>query len=346
MGMGFTTRAPVSYTHLDVYKRQGYAEAIRAAYPAVPASADYVTYWWHTAAGLARAGALRRFGLIATNSLRQTFNRRVLQSHLDGQPPLSLLFAIPDHPWVDTADGAAVRISMTAGAAGAAEGRLLTVVGERGTDSDTPEITTVERVGRIQADLTIGADVVSAVPLKANLFISNRGIAVLGDGFVVTKEQAVRLGLGRIPTLEKHIRPLRNGRDLTASSRDMWAIDLLGLTINEVQSLYPEVYQWILERVKPERDQNRRDAYRRNWWIFGEARSSFRPALKQLERYIVTPMTAKHRNFLFLDSETLPDQGLVAIALDDAYFLGVLSSQVHVLWALAVGCLLYTSRCV
>jgi hypothetical protein len=56
----------------------GYAEAVRAAYPAVPASADYVMYWWHKAAGLARAGGLRRFGLIATNSLRQTFNRRVL----------------------------------------------------------------------------------------------------------------------------------------------------------------------------------------------------------------------------------------------------------------------------
>jgi len=29
------------------------------------------------------------------------------------------VFAIPDHPWVDNADGAAVRISMTVGAAGA-----------------------------------------------------------------------------------------------------------------------------------------------------------------------------------------------------------------------------------
>ena len=33
----------------------------------------------------------------------------------------------------------------------------------------------------------------------------------------------------------------------------------------------------------------------------------------------------------------LPDNKLVNIALDDAYFLGVLSSRIHVVWALAAG---------
>ena len=80
-----------------------------------PNSADYVMFWWDKAAGLARSGQVQRFGLITTNSLRQTFNRRVLEHHLSAEPPLSLLFAIPDHPWVDSADGAAVRIAMTVG---------------------------------------------------------------------------------------------------------------------------------------------------------------------------------------------------------------------------------------
>ncbi len=40
-------------------------------------------------------------------------NRKVLQHHLGADPPLSVIFAVPDHPWVDAADGAAVRISMT-----------------------------------------------------------------------------------------------------------------------------------------------------------------------------------------------------------------------------------------
>ncbi len=60
----------------------GYTEAVRATYPDVPESADFVMYWWHKAALLVRAGKVARFGLIATNSLRQTFNRRVVEGHL------------------------------------------------------------------------------------------------------------------------------------------------------------------------------------------------------------------------------------------------------------------------
>ena len=56
-----------------------------------------------------------------------------------------------------------------------------------------------------------------------------------------------------------------------------------------------------------------------------------------LRRYIATVETAKHRFFVFLDASILPDNKLINIALDDAYFLGVLSSRVHVTWALAAG---------
>ena len=83
----------------------------------VPESADFVMYWWDNAGDFTRAGRLRRFGLITTNSLRQTFNRRVIERHMMAKPPLSLTFAIPDHPWVDSAEGAAVRIAMTVGRA-------------------------------------------------------------------------------------------------------------------------------------------------------------------------------------------------------------------------------------
>lgn len=90
----------------------------------------------------------KRFGLITTNSLHQTFARRVVQMHLEGRSGASadrrklpaevqnaalcrdaatkrsLVFANSDHPWVDTADGAAVRIAITVGAAGDHPGEL------------------------------------------------------------------------------------------------------------------------------------------------------------------------------------------------------------------------------
>lgn len=102
----------------------GYVDAVRQVFKGtVPESADFVMYWWHIAAEAVRNGHAQQFGFITTNSLRQTFNRRVLEPHLnDAKKPLSLTFAIPDHPWVDGNDGAAVRIAMTVGRAGEAPG--------------------------------------------------------------------------------------------------------------------------------------------------------------------------------------------------------------------------------
>lgn len=56
-----------------------------------------------------------------------------------------------------------------------------------------------------------------------------------------------------------------------------------------------------------------------------------------MTRYIATVETSKHRVFQFLPMSILPDNMLVCITLDDPYALGVLSSRLHVTWALASG---------
>ncbi len=62
----------------------GYVDAVRQVFKGtVPESADFVMYWWHIAAEAVRNGHAQQFGFITTNSLRQTFNRRVLEPHLN-----------------------------------------------------------------------------------------------------------------------------------------------------------------------------------------------------------------------------------------------------------------------
>ena len=73
----------------------GYTETAQTVHSDVGESSDFVMYWWNHAPELARAAKIQRFGFITTNSLRQTFNRRVRETHLTAKPPLSLLFAIP-----------------------------------------------------------------------------------------------------------------------------------------------------------------------------------------------------------------------------------------------------------
>ena len=324
----------------------GYTEALWAAYPKMPQSADLVMFWWDKAALMARAydakkgTGTRRFGLITTNSLRQTFNRRVLEPHLnDPKKPLSLLFAVPDHPWVDTLYGAAVRIAMTVGAAGNRAGHLLTVTSESKDreDVDGRLVTFDYKVGKVFANLQIGANVAGAMPLTANADLSSRGVMLFGSGFIITPETARSLGLGTVSGLEKHIRDYRNGRDLTSISRDLMVVDLFGLSENEVRAQFPAVFQHITDNVKPDRDANRDKFIRENWWVFGRPRSEIRPALDGLPRYIATVETMKHRVFQFLDGTVLPDNKLIVLGLSQAVSLAVLSSKQHVFWSLAAG---------
>jgi hypothetical protein len=316
---------------------EGYASALRGTHKDVPDSADFVVYWWNHAAKLVRQGSVKRFGFIATNSLRQTFNRRVLREYLEGREPLYLRFAIPDHPWVDSADGAAVRICMTVAESGQKPGVLAEVTSEKPSESGEQYVEISRREGYIHADLSIGPNIISCKTLRANIGLSNTGVKLHGAGFIVSRESAEKLGLGRVPSLDSHVRQYRNGRDIAQRSRNLMVIDLDGLTIQEVEERFPEIYQHILLTVKPERDHNAEPYRRQYWWLFGRKNTELRACLNGLRRYIATPETSKHRYFVFLDASILPDNKLVNIGFEDAYFLGVLSSRVHVAFALAAG---------
>lgn len=320
----------------------GYSTALWAAYPKVPGSADLALFFWWKAAQalLTNKHRLQRFGFITSNSIRQTFCRRVLAAAMAGKRRVRLVFAIPDHPWADGAGSAAVRIAMTVAERDdrqEAKPVLQVVAAERATAEGVPvvELATVE--GVINADLSVGADLDAALPLRANERISSPGMKLHGAGFIVTPVEARELGLDRVAGLDRHIRPYLNGRDLTQRSRGAMVMDLFGLTEAQLRTNYPAAYQHVMLRVKPERDQNARATYRDNWWVFGEPRSELRSALAGLPRYIATVETAKHRPFCFLPAAVIPDNRLVCIASDDAFHLGVLSSRLHVTWALAAG---------
>ncbi|MBZ0262305.1 MAG: class I SAM-dependent DNA methyltransferase, partial [Hyphomicrobiales bacterium] len=147
------------------------AEALWAAHKHMNESADFVMYWWDRAADIltAKASSLRRFGFVTTNSITQEFSRRVIKKRMEGKTPISLLMAIPDHPWTKaTPDAAAVRIAMTVVAKGEHVGLLREVAQESALDTDQPSIEFTVREGSIHSDLTVGVDVTSTIELKSN----------------------------------------------------------------------------------------------------------------------------------------------------------------------------------
>lgn len=323
----------------------GYVEALWKAYPKMPQSADLVMFWWEKAALAARAydpkkgKGTRRFGLITTNSLRQTFNRRVLEPHLnDLRKPLSLLFAIPDHPWVDTLYGAAVRIAMTVGAAGRRAGRLLTVATEskEKSEADGRQVIFDVSDGKIFPNLRIGADVAAAKALLANSALSARGSFLVGKGFLGTETELKSLAEGTTAEKDHVIRPFLGGYDLSQRHRRRWVIDFWDATEDQCRSKYPALFQHVLDTVKPVRDENSMDWRRENWWVFGDPSRSYRAATRALDQCIVTSRTAKFRCFQLWSTVDLCESEVVVVGLNDTSVLSVLSSKFHEVWSLAI----------
>jgi type II restriction/modification system DNA methylase subunit YeeA len=62
-----------------------------------------------------------------------------------------------------------------------------------------------------------------------------------------------------------------------------------------------------------------------------------RAALANLSRYLATPRVSKYRIFIWAPLVVLPDDGIYVFARDDDYFLGVLHSRLHEVWARAQG---------
>jgi hypothetical protein len=315
----------------------GYVDALRSTYgDELEDNADYVMVWWHVAATAAEDGAVHRFGLITTNSLSQVFNRRLVDGHLERG--LRICWAIPDHPWIDTATGADVRIAMTCCAKDDKfPAQLWHVVSEGATDDGVPNVSLRRDPaagGQIWANLRMGPNVGSAGPLCSNADIAGMGVALHGAGFILTPEVAHRLRGQGDPTV---VKLYLGGRDLVQARRERYLIDFSFLGEDEARTRHPAAFQHVMDRVLPERRLNRRESIRTLWWRFGWERPVLRKALAGLPRYVATTETARHVVFQFIPSEVLPDHKIVAVASADALVLGTLSSRCHVVWALAAG---------
>jgi len=287
----------------------------------VPREADFVTYWHEKARAQIANGSTRRAGLLATQGIRGGANRQVLE-RIKGTG--DIFFARSDEPWI--LSGAAVHISFVGQDDGAEHERELDGLS----------------AASINANLTSGIDLSQARRLSENF-----GIAFMGDTkggpFDIDAATSARL-LGQ-PNPDGRssadvVRPWVNGLEITRRPRGMWIIDF-GVGMPEAEAaLYEAPFEFVLQHVRSKRRASR--SIVEAWWQHERPRPDMRAALAGLHRYIGTPNLTKHRLFVWLSPETLPDHQLIVIARDDDFTFGVLHSRVHEMWSLATGTQLET----
>jgi len=305
-----------------------YVSQLRQIYSTrLSTTADFVTYWFEKARGYIEAGKYKRVGFVATQSIRDQQQRKILERIRE---TTTIFTAWRDQPWV--VEGAAIRVCLVCFGAE-------TVISSRGIELEE------QPVEVIYPDLTGGSlekglDFSGVRCLRANAGMAFQGSQKIGAFEIPGTLARQWLQLPLNPNGRSNadvLKPCWIAIDLVRRPRDGWMIDF-GLSMGEAEAaLYEVPYAHIIKHVKPERIRNHRQAYRRYWWRHGEPRVAMRGAISNLGRFIATPETSKHRLFAWLHQNILPDKKLIVIARDDDTMLGLLHCRFHELWALKMG---------
>jgi hypothetical protein len=181
-----------------------YVENLRKFYEGrVPGGADLVTYWFERARSLIAEGQAKRAGLLATNSIRNGANRRILERIKQSG---DIFMAWSDRPWI--LEGAAVRVSMIGFDNGSET--------ERQSDGQT--------VTQINPDLSSTVDVTSAIRLSENAGLCFLGMMKAGpfdiDSKTVFEMLTAPLNPNGRPNSDV-VKPRMGGQDVTGRRRDI-----------------------------------------------------------------------------------------------------------------------------
>ncbi len=301
-----------------------YTDTLRTVYKdRVPGGADLVMFWFEKARAQIEAGDLEAAGLVSTNSIRQRGNRPVMERI---QQSTRLFEAWADMPWVN--EGAAVRVSLVCFGKATQSARL-----------DGADVQQLFPDLKAQAAGSDAVDLTKAQSLSENADTSYFGLCLAGPFKVSAQTASEWL---RSPNVNDRpnsevLKPIYNGSDITRRWSGNWTIDF-GARMTETEAAqFERPFEFTLEHVYPVRKLNNRPSRARYWWRHGESRPGLRNKLAGVLRYIATVETAKHRFFVFFPISVAPEHSLIVIPRADDTTFGMLSSRIHVLWALARG---------
>ena len=297
-----------------------YVDDLRHLYQGrIPGQSDLVCYWFEKARAQLESGEVKRVGLLATQGIRGGANRTVLDRIKDTG---DIFWAQSDRDWI--LDGATVHVSMVAFDKG----------------DETEKLLDAKSVARINSDLSSSTDLTQAVTLTENEGMAFNGTQKTGP-FDLTDRQAREMlttkGNPNDRPNSDVVKPWMNAIDVTRRPRKMWIIDFGVDMPIYMAAQYEKPFEYVRTHVKPIREKTRPASLAKKWWLFARPRPAMRNAITGFTRYIVTPLVSKHRVFVWVPIQVVPENLLVIIARQDDCFLGALHSRSHELWSRRLG---------
>ena len=294
----------------------GYLDWLQTGHAHAHGNADLSAHFFLRAEAL--LGEHGTFGLIATNTIAQGDTRATGLQKLVAAG-VTLYDATSTMVW--PVPGAAVMVAVVHGSIGRpSDGLRLRLDGER--------------VEAINSRLRPTPERPDPRKLPENAGCSFVGSYVLGMGFTLTPDERDEL-VAKDPRNAERIFPYLGGKEVNTSptqEHDRYVINFGQMSLAEAEA-WPDLLGIVREKVKPERDRNKRDVRRKYWWRFGEVAPALYEAVASLERCLVNSRVSKHLMFSFQPTDRVWAEALYVYPLPRHTSFAVLQSRIHEPWA-------------
>jgi SAM-dependent methyltransferase len=305
--------------HMRLNLGDEYVERVFKQFPNVK-DVDFCSYWFRLAHdNICRGGSgtapttTARVGLVATNSISQGKSRKATLDYLTDKGG-HIHEAISTQPW-------------------SGEAKVHVSIVNWSYEQPKQYFLDDREVSIINSSLQPQIDVSQAKTLQANCNKCFQGVSPVGKDFIVTQDQ-VKDWIAKDPLNQQVLKLFSMGHNLAQNTNgkpDRWIIDFANISLEEASD-YKLPFEYIKTYIKPERDKNRSDRRRLNWWKFGVNALKMREAIAPLSYYFTVPRVSKWAIFIPAPINWLPGDKSVVVASEDFYLLGILTSKVHRSW--------------
>lgn len=115
-----------------------------------------------------------------------------------------------------------------------------------------------------------------------------------------------------------------------------YIIDFFDMDEEQAQQ-WPDLYEVVKLRVKPDREKQKDKVGKGFWWRFLRHRPALYNTIRNFSRVLVAGQTSKYRTFTFLPNGMVYDQKLIVFAVESMAEFCVMHSRFHEEWALFFG---------
>ncbi len=199
-------------------------------------------------------------------------------------------------------------------------------------------------VDKITAFLSHRGDHNDPVRLSRNDGKSFLGSCVLGMGFtfddsdkkgIATPLAEMRRLIEKDPRNAERIFPYVGGEEVNdspAHEHHRFVIDFFDRDLREAEK-WPDLIGIVRDRVKPDRDRQKRKALRERWWQFAEKRPGMVAAIAGLHRVLVVCRHQPQWAATFMGASSVFAESLIVFPLTTFAAFSAIQSRVHEIWA-------------